>query len=91
MAKSLTGIVSSDKADKTITIAVSTRETHPIYGKQYTVTRKYIAHDEKNEANLGDKVTITSTRPISKRKAHTLVTINERAHGSIELIPEENA
>ena len=91
MAKSLTGIVSSDKADKTITIAVSTRETHPIYGKQYTVTRKYIAHDEKNEANKGDKVTIAETRPISKRKAHVLVSINERAHGSIELIPEENA
>lgn len=91
MAKSLTGIVSSDKADKTITITVSTRETHPIYKKQYTVTRKYIAHDEKNEANKGDKVTIAESRPISKRKAHVLVSINERAHGSIELIPEENA
>jgi small subunit ribosomal protein S17 len=91
MAKSLTGIVSSDKADKTITITVSTRETHPIYGKQYTVTRKYIAHDEKNEANKGDKVTIAESRPISKRKAHVLVSINERAHGSIELIPEETA
>jgi small subunit ribosomal protein S17 len=91
MAKSLTGIVSSDKADKTITITVSTRETHPIYGKQYTVTRKYTAHDEKNEANMGDKVTIAETRPISKRKTHVLVSINERAHGSIELIPEENA
>ena len=90
MAKSLTGIVSSDKADKTITIAVSTRETHPIYGKQYTVTRKYIAHDEKNEANIGDKVTITSSRPVSKSKAHVLVSIDERAHGSIELTPEEN-
>jgi small subunit ribosomal protein S17 len=91
MAKSLTGIVSSDKADKTITITVSTRETHPIYGKQYTVTRKYTAHDEKNEANIGDKVTIAETRPISKSKAHVLVSINERAHGSIELVTEENA
>jgi len=91
MAKSLTGIVTSDKADKTITITVSTRETHPIYGKQYTVSRKYTAHDEKNEANLGDKVTITESRPISKSKAHVLVRIDERAHGSIELIPEENA
>jgi len=89
MAKSLTGIVSSDKADKTITISVSTRETHPIYGKQYTVTRKYTAHDEKNEANIGDKVTITSSRPVSKSKAHVLVSIDERAHGSIELTPEE--
>ena len=46
MAKTLTGIVTSDVADKTITIAVTSRETHPIYGKQYTVTRKYAAHDE---------------------------------------------
>lgn len=91
MAKSLTGIVSSDKADKTIVITVSTRETHPIYGKQYTVTRKYIAHDEKNDANKGDKVTIVETRPISKRKAFTLVSVDERAHGSIELKTEEEA
>lgn len=91
MAKSLTGIVSSDKADKTITISVSTRETHPIYGKQYTVTRKYIAHDEKNEAHAGDNVTIVETRPISKRKSFTLVSVNERARGSIELITEETA
>ena len=91
MAKSLTGIVSSNKADKTITISVSTRETHPIYGKQYTVTRKYAAHDEKNEANEGDKVTIVETRPISKTKAFKLVSVNERAHGSIELATEETA
>jgi small subunit ribosomal protein S17 len=91
MAKSLTGIVSSNKADKTITISVSTRETHPIYGKQYTVTRKYAAHDEKNEANEGDKVTIVETRPISKRKSFKLVSVDERAHGSIELVAPEEA
>lgn len=85
MAKTLTGIVTSDKADKTIVITVTSRETHPIYGKQYTVNRKYIAHDEQNEANEGDRVTIKETRPISKRKAFTLVEINERSHGSIEL------
>lgn len=85
MAKSLTGIVTSNKADKTITITVSSRETHPIYGKQYTVSRKYTAHDEKNEANEGDKVTITETRPISKSKFFKLVSVDERAHGSIEL------
>lgn len=85
MAKSLTGIVTSDKADKTITITVTSRETHPIYGKQYTVSRKYTAHDEKNEANKGDKVTIVETRPISKSKAFNLVSVDERAHGSIEL------
>ena len=89
MAKQLTGIVTSDKADKTITITVTSRETHPIYGKQYSVSRKYIAHDEKNEAHEGDRVTIEETRPISKRKAFTLVEINERSHGSIELKEEE--
>ena len=91
MAKSLTEIVTSDKADKTITITVSSRETHPIYGKQYTVSRKYTAHDEKNEAHAGDKVTIVETRPISKSKAFKLVSVNERAHGSIELKTEEDA
>lgn len=85
MAKSLTGIVTSDKADKTITITVTSRETHPIYGKQYTVSRKYTAHDENNEANKGDRVTVVETRPISKSKSFKLVSVDERAHGSIEL------
>ncbi|MDB5159933.1 MAG: rpsQ [Candidatus Saccharibacteria bacterium] len=89
MAKTLTGIVTSNKADKTITITVTSRETHPIYGKQYSVSRKYTAHDEKNEANEGDKVTISEVRPISKTKSFTLVTINEKARGSIELKEEE--
>jgi len=85
MAKTLTGIVTSDKADKTIVITVTSRETHPLYGKQYTVNRKYAAHDEKNEANEGDRVTIKETRPISKNKSFTLVSIDERSHGTIEL------
>ena len=88
MAKTLTGIVTSDKADKTITITVASRETHPIYGKQYTVTRKYIAHDEKNEAHVGDKVTISEGRPISKRKTFSLISVDERSRGSIELKEE---
>jgi small subunit ribosomal protein S17 len=91
MAKTLTGIVTSDKADKTITITVTSRETHPIYRKQYTVTRKYIAHDEKNEAHEGDKVTISEVRPISKRKTFTLISVDERSRGSIELKDEEIA
>lgn len=89
MAKTLTGIVTSNKADKTIVITVTSRETHPIYGKQYTVSRKYTAHDEKNEATEGDKVTIAETRPISKTKAFTLVSIDEKSRGSIELKDEE--
>ena len=85
MAKTLTGIVTSDKADKTIVITVTSRETHPIYRKQYTVNRKYIAHDENNDAHEGDRVTIKEVRPISKRKTFTLAEIIERSHGSIEL------
>jgi len=85
MAKTLTGIVTSDKADKTITITVTSRETHPIYRKQYTVSRKYSSHDENNEAHMGDRVTIKETRPISKNKAFTLVSVDERSHGTIEL------
>ncbi len=88
MAKTLTGIVTSDKADKTITITVTSRETHPIYGKQYSVSRKYTAHDEKNDAHMGDKVTISEVRPISKTKFFTLVTIDEKSRGSIELKEE---
>ncbi len=85
MAKTLTGIVTSDKADKTIVITVTSRETHPIYGKQYTVNHKYIAHDENNEAHEGDRVVIKETRPISKRKSFTLTEVVERSHGTIEL------
>ncbi|MGV9001758.1 MAG: 30S ribosomal protein S17 [Candidatus Saccharimonadaceae bacterium] len=88
MAKTLTGIVTSDKADKTIVITVVSRETHPIYRKQYSVSRKYISHDENNEAHAGDRVTIKESRPISKRKFFTLVSVDERSHGSIELKAE---
>lgn len=85
MAKTLTGIVTSDARDKTITVTVTSRETHPIYGKQYTVSRKYSAHDENNEAKLGDKVRIVETRPISKTKAFKLDIIEEKSRGSVEL------
>ena len=88
MAKTLTGIVTSDVADKTITVTVTSRETHPIYGKQYTVSRKYAAHDEKNDAHKGDRVTIVETRPISKRKSFVLQEVVERSKGSIEVKDE---
>jgi small subunit ribosomal protein S17 len=88
MAKTLTGIVTSAKADKTITVTVTSRETHPLYGKQYTVSRKYTAHDETNQAGEGDKVTISEVRPISKTKTFTLDRIDEKARGSIELKEE---
>ncbi|MDO4712593.1 MAG: 30S ribosomal protein S17 [Candidatus Saccharibacteria bacterium] len=86
MAKrTLTGVVTSAKRDKTITVTVTSRETHPLYGKQYTVTRKYTAHDEKNEAGEGDTVLIEETRPLSKTKSFTLVKIIEKSRGSIKL------
>ena len=91
MAKTLTGIVTSSKRDKTITITVTSRETHPIYGKQYTVNRKYQAHDANNIAGEGDKVVITETRPISKTKSFTLASIVEKARGSVELKEEVTA
>lgn len=85
MAKSFTGIVTSDKADKTITVTVTSRETHPLYGKQYTVSRKYAAHDEENAAKQGDKVVIVQSRPVSKSKAFVLDKIVEKSRGSIVL------
>ncbi len=88
MAKTLTGYVTSDKRDKSITITVTTRETHPIYKKQYTVKRKYQAHDEKNEATVGDLVMISEVRPISKTKSFTLEKILEKSRGSVELKDE---
>ena len=88
MAKTLTGYVTSDKRDKSITITVTSRETHPIYKKQYTVSRKYQAHDEKNEATTGDLVVISEVRPISKTKSFELQTIVEKSRGTIEIKEE---
>lgn len=79
MAKTFVGVVSSDKADKTIVVKVATRKTHPIYKKQYTSTNKFMAHDEQNDAHIGDKVVIRETRPLSARKRFTLDRVLERA------------
>lgn len=81
----LTGIVTSDKRDKTITVSITSRETHPLYRKQYSYTRKYTAHDADNVAKVGDKVEITSCRPLSKTKTYKLVKVLEKSHGSVEL------
>lgn len=88
MAKTLTGIVASSSRDKTITVTVTSRETHPLYGKQYTVSRKYTAHDEDNQAQVGDRVRIVETRPISKTKSFTLAAIEEKSRGSVDLKAE---
>ncbi len=82
MARTLIGTVTSDRNDKTITIAVHERRTHPIYKKQYSVTRKFRAHDEKNDAHVGDKVEVVECRPMSASKNWNLVQVIERNKGS---------
>jgi len=83
--KTVQGVVTSDARDKTITVTVTSRETHPLYRKQYTVNRKYTAHDEKNDAKVGDTVIITETRPISRTKHFELTNIVERSKGSVKV------
>ncbi len=85
MAHTLVGTVTSDRRDKTITVSIEARETHPLYRKQYTKTRKYTAHDSKNEAHMGDKVQIAEVAPISKTKSYALVKVLEKSHGTVEL------
>jgi len=79
LRKERTGLVVSDKMDKSITIEVERKVKHPIYGKFVKKTSKFIAHDEKNECNMGDTVRVMETRPLSKNKCWRLVEIIERA------------
>lgn len=73
------GTVVSDKMDKTITVVVETKKTHPLYGKRVKYSKKFKAHDENNEAKIGDVVTIMETRPLSATKRFRLVKIVEKA------------
>ena len=73
------GRVVSDKMDKTITVVVETKKNHPIYGKRMKYSKKYKAHDENNEAKIGDIVKIMETRPLSATKRFRLVEIVEKA------------
>ena len=77
--KTRTGKVVSNKMNKSITVAVDRQVKHPIYGKFITKTKKYMAHDENNEAGPGDTVLIAETRPLSKNKNWRLVEIIEKA------------
>ena len=77
--KSRTGLVVSDKMDKTVVVAIERRVPHPIYGKMITRTKRLKAHDEENSAKVGDTVRIVETRPLSKDKRWRLVEIIERA------------
>ena len=72
------GVVSSNECDKTITVTVKYKEKHPIYGKFVNKTKKYHAHDEKNECSIGDKVRLMETRPLSATKRWRLVEIIEK-------------
>lgn len=90
MAKrKIIGTVTSSKPDKTIVVTVVSRLTHPLYRKQYSKNRKYIAHDEKNEAKEGDVVEVVETTPISKRKSLTLSRIIESGNAAVELKEDE--
>ena len=73
------GIVSSDKMDKTVVVAIEDNVKHPIYGKIVKHTLKVHAHDENNECGVGDKVSVMETRPLSKTKRWRVVTIIEKA------------
>ena len=77
--KTRVGVVVSDKMDKTIVVAIKTKVRHPLYGKMVNRTRKFKAHDEKNECGIGDTVKIMETRPISTDKRWRLVEIVEKA------------
>lgn len=84
MARRLIGTVVSDTQSKTIVVTTERRVTHPVYKKQYKVTKRYQAHDENNEAQLGDIVAITEVRPISKTKSFKLESVIERPEGAAE-------
>lgn len=73
------GVVVSDKMDKSIVINVERRMKHPVYGKYLKHSNKFMAHDEKNECRIGDRVRIMETRPLSKNKCWRLVEILEKA------------
>lgn len=79
LRKERVGVVTSNKMEKSIVVAEVNRVKHPMYGKFVLKTKKYVAHDEKNDCNEGDTVKIMETRPLSKTKCWRLVEILERA------------
>jgi len=87
MSRTLTGTVVSDKNNKTIVVAVESSKTHPVYKKKYKHTKRFQAHDEKNEAHIGDKVTIVETKPFSATKHFALATVVKKA--TVEHIEDE--
>jgi len=84
MARTIIGTVVSDKSDKTIVISAVVRKSHPLYKKQYTVNTKFMAHDQKNEAKMGDRVAIVECRPLSARKRFKLQRVLEQSRVRFE-------
>ena len=79
--RAVSGVVVSDKMDKTITVQIERRVKHPVYGKFMRKSTKIHAHDEKNKCQVGDAVTVVECRPLSKSKTWMLKSIDERAGG----------
>ena len=79
LTRTLTGTVTSDKMDKTVTVLVERRVKHPLYGKYVVESKKYHAHDETNQCGVGDRVEIAETRPLSKTKSWTVTRVIEKA------------
>ena len=77
----VTGVVVSDKMNKTVKVAIERQIRDPLYGKTSKRTSTFLAHDEKNEAKVGDKVSIAETRPLSARKRWVVTSIVEKAKG----------
>ena len=87
--RTVQGVVVSDKNDKTIVVLVETHKRHAKYGKRVKYGKKYYAHDEKNEAKIGDTVTIMETRPLSALKRFRLVSIDKTAELSVKEAEKE--
>lgn len=85
----IAGLVTSKAGDKTIVVTRTIRETHPLYGKKFTTSRKFHAHDEANEAKVGDKVVIEEHKPFSKTVVWNLKEITEHGREKLELKKSE--
>ena len=89
--KSLTGVVTSNRMEKTITVLVERRYKHPKYGKYIVASKKYTAHDETNDAKIGDEVELGETRPLSKTKRWRLLQVVTRAPQKVEVKKKSEA
>lgn len=83
--RTIKGVVTSARGDKTIIVTRTVRKTHPLYGKKYTQSQKFHAHDEKNDANLNDTVVIEESKPFSKTKVWSLKAVVERGREKLEV------